>query len=238
VSSGIPEGKLKLGKSLLSGGLITREMLAAELEKTNKTNSRMAKALLNCNFPSEDDLIQVIARSIRVPNVKLQSLKAAPEIVGEIPKTMAKKHKILALEKIGGLLVIVTPDLGNREAFAAVRQETGCFVAPIRCPEEGFLDTIETFYKGVTKKSKAQSDSGAHPKKHKTVKANANKDQRAASPEAAPSGPRDPEAICPLPAGPAEVNGNQASTIGYYNVMSIWEHQYTGEGPVIAENVE
>jgi hypothetical protein len=231
VSSGIPEGKLKLGKALLAGGLITRELLESELERTQKTNSRMAKALLSCNFPSEDDLVQIIARSIRVPNVRLSSLKAAPEVVAEIPKELAKKYKVLALEKIGGLLVVVTPDLGNNVAFAAVRQETGCFVAPIRCPEEGFLDTIETFYKDVKPKqtmSATGSQSGEAGSQSGGQKA-----QQTSDPAR-----RDPDAMLAIPAHVSEINGSQASPVGYYNLVSLWEHRYTGEGPVLAETVE
>lgn len=244
MSSAIPEGKLKLGKALLSGGLITREILEAELEKTQRSNSRMAKALLNCNFPSENDLIQVIARNIRVPNVRLQSLKASPEVVAEIPKDLAKKHMVLALEKIGGLLVIVTPDLGNHQAFDAVRQATGCFVAPIRCPEEGFLDTVETFYEGVTEKKKEApkaetTPSPSTPTPPSKPESSPEPSTPATSPAAASSGgPSDPDALMALPASPADVNGNQASTKGYYDVMSLWEYRYSGDGPILAENLD
>ncbi|MDF1663552.1 MAG: hypothetical protein P1V97_17405 [Planctomycetota bacterium] len=243
MSSAIPEGKLKLGKALLSGGLITREILEAELEKTQRSNSRMAKALLNCNFPSESDLIQVIARNIRVPNVRLQNLKASPEVVAEIPKSLAKEHKVLALEKIGGLLVIVTPDLGNHVAFDAVRKETGCFVAPIRCPEEGFLDTVETFYKDV-KKTAAPAAVESAPETvtktpaPKTPTPTAPESKEPSSTAPASGGASDPDALLAIPASPADVNGNQASTKGYYDVMSIWEHRYSGDGPVLAESLE
>lgn len=241
MSSAIPEGKLKLGKALLSGGLITREILEAELEKTQRSNSRMAKALLNCNFPSESDLIQVIARNIRVPNVRLQNLKSSPEVVAEIPKSLAKEHKVLALEKIGGLLVIVTPDLGNHVAFDAVRKETGCFVAPIRCPEEGFLDIVEAFYKDVPEKT--ASAEKTVEKQVETSSSKPSTEPPPVKPETSSStptsgGPSDPDALLALPASPADVNGNQASTKGYYDVMSIWEHRYSGDGPVLAESLD
>lgn len=242
MSSAIPEGKLKLGKALLSGGLITREILEAELEKTQRSNSRMAKALLNCNFPSESDLIQVIARNIRVPNVRLQNLKATPEVVAEIPIELAKEHMVLALEKIGGLLVIVTPDLGNHVAFDAVRKETGCFVAPIRCPEEGFLDTVETFYKNV---KKAPAAAPAETSKPKTTSpepgpAPTTPETTSPTPSTTPAtgGASDPDALLAIPASAADVNGNQASTKGYYDVMSLWEHRYSGDGPVLAESLD
>lgn len=149
MSTSISDGKRELGRALIAGGLLTRETLMAELERSDKKQSKMAKALMTCNFPTEDELLAVVTRNIRVPNVGIQKLRIDKETVAQLPYELAKTHKVIAYDRIGDILVVVTPHIGNAEAFAAVRKHTGCFMAPIRCNEEGFLDALEKFYEGV-----------------------------------------------------------------------------------------
>ena len=218
MSGAIPEGKLHLAKALLAGGVMTRETVERELERSGKGSTRMGKALLACGFPSEDDLVAVIAKNIRIPNVRLQNLKAAPDVVSLIPRDLAEKFQVIAIEKIGDILVCVTTDIGNMEAFAAVRRETGCFMAPIRCAEDGFSDSLQRFYSGSAAAPSGRQTAGSDRATADTS-SGASSRRTTADSGSAPAA-ADPDALAPIECGADELSGAVALPAGnaYFNL--------------------
>ena len=53
---------------------------------------------------------------------------------------------MLPIEKIGDILVIVSPGVGEEEALASVRKATGCSVFPFQCDAEDFEKVLEGYY--------------------------------------------------------------------------------------------
>lgn len=239
---------MQLGESLLAGGIITQEILKRELERSGKGTTKMGKALMACGFPSQSDLIQIIARTIRIPNVQLSRVKISQDVVGLIPKDVAKAHKVLALEKIGDILVVVTPNISSTEAFATVRRETGCMMAPIRCSEDGFNEAVERFYQGVSAKQSSGrssgSSSGRASKQAEAKKDSSRVKQQASTANAGhktgqDAGPFDPDVFVPMEATDHEFSGTTALNGGaFYDVCSIWEQHFTQSGPISAEALE
>jgi hypothetical protein len=216
LSPTIPEGKLRLGKALIAGGVMTREMVERALSRAGQTNTKMGRALMACGFPSEAELIEVVARNIRVPNVRAQGLKAPPEVVRAIPEEVARSSRVLAIERIGDILVVVTPDIGNVEAFAKVRALTGCFVAPIRCAPEGFEAALAALY-----------DQGA-PAPAPTANAN----PIPAPPPQAPTSQALRVVATSAPLGP-----EQAVDGPYYDAREHFERCLASAGPMPVEPV-
>lgn len=201
---------------MLAAGILTREIIESELDRTDMRSSRLAKALQGCNFPGEEDLIRVIARSIRVPGVKLESVRVNKEVVGLVSQEHAQKFKMVAIDRIGDILFVLTPDVGNVEAFAAFRRETGCFLAPIRCPEEGFLEALPEFYADA-------------------ILAPARGGPASGSGSSAAAGGGDPEALAALPVESQELVGAVALQGYFVDVVDAFEHTFAQGGPILAE---
>jgi len=143
----IPVDKLKIGRSLIAGGPITQEMLQRELQSSGKTESVLVKALLQSGFPSEETLIVQLLQRLRIPKINARNTRVPLETVNLIPEALAKKHRCLAIDQLGKILVVVTPDLSNFEGIEEIRRQTGHLLTPIQCAPEGFEAIVDDYYK-------------------------------------------------------------------------------------------
>jgi len=197
--------KRRLGRALLAGGPITQERLLEELEKSGKSQSVLGKALLKSNFPREEEILAALVAQIRIPKINVRNTKIPLETIRIVPADIARRFQVLPIERIGDLLVVVSPGTGDEDALAAVRKATGCSVFPFQCDAEGFTDVLEGYYERVA------SSGVAAPVDH------------------APPAPAPRPAPAPVSTGPI------AALPGDDNGMDAWDRQYAAAGPVYAE---
>jgi hypothetical protein len=157
--------KRRLGRALLAGGPITHERLIEELERAGKGQSVLGKALLQSNFPKEDELLAVLIARVRIPKINVKNTKIPLETVKILPADIAKKTKMLPIEKLGDILVVVSPDISDENALAQVRRATGCLISPIQCAPEGFDEVLAGYYDRVAQSEPAPpaATSGSAP---------------------------------------------------------------------------
>lgn len=142
----IPPDKLQIGRALLAGGPITQELLKRELEASGKGSSVLGNALLQSGFPTEEELIYPLLARLRIPKINARKTTIPLETVRLVPEDVARRCKVLALDKIGSVLVVVTPDVSQDVGLAEVRRATGLFVTPIQCASEGFDEILAEYY--------------------------------------------------------------------------------------------
>lgn len=142
----IPPDKLQIGRALLAGGPITQEALKRELDGSGKGSSVLGNALLQSGFPTEEELIYPLLARLRIPKINARKTTIPLETVRLIPEDVARRSKVLALDKIGSILVVVTPDVSQDGLLAEVRRATGLLVTPIQCALEGFDEILGEYY--------------------------------------------------------------------------------------------
>lgn len=210
--------KIRLGRALLAGGPITQERLMQELDKSGKSQSVLGKALLKSNFPKEEELLAALVASIRIPKINVRNTKIPLETIRVVPVDVARRWKLLPIERIGDILVIVSPGLGDEEALGAVRKATGCSVFPFQCDAEGFDDVLDGYYDRLAASGLAPSPAAAEafaPAPHSQQPAG--RSHAAPAPAAGPTGP--------VPALPADDGHDD------------WDRIYAAAGPLPAEEV-
>lgn len=154
--STIPPDKLQIGKALLAGGPITHEQLKRELDASGKGTSVLGNALLQSGFPTEEELVYPILARLRIPKINARKTTIPLETIRLIPEEVARRVKVLALDRIGSILVVVTPDVSQEAVLGEVRRVTGLLVTPIQCAPEGFDDILGEYYQKLR-------DSGLEP---------------------------------------------------------------------------
>ncbi|MGE0713248.1 MAG: hypothetical protein AB7N76_37015 [Planctomycetota bacterium] len=142
----IPPDKIAIGKALLAGGPITQELLQRELVSSGKGDSVLGKALLQSGFPSEEALIAPLLQRLRIPKINARNTKIPLETIRVVPESVARACRVLAIDKIGEILVVVTPSLDSEANMAEVRRKTGLLVTPIQCAPEGFDQIVDEYY--------------------------------------------------------------------------------------------
>jgi len=235
--SPIPDAKLKLGRALLAGGVLTKELVQRELERSGKGGSKLGRALVACNYPGEEAVLAPLVQNIRIPNIPVARLDLPAETLQEVSVEHARQHKIIPLDRIGDILVVVTPDIGNANAFASLRKATGCTIAPIRCALAGFDEAIDRLYANLTPRPSQGGTSTTTP----AAGVSKTKTPESIRPPVAPAEtkkhePYDPELYKAIPATPAEATRTvPVNGAAYYNLTSMWEQRFTTSGPIRAE---
>jgi hypothetical protein len=153
-ASGLDEERLALAKALVVAGGVTAQMIEHELEATGKQGSVLGKALKHSGYANEEHLLAALVATHRVPKLNLKNTKVPVDTVGRIPEELAKKLKFLAIDQVGMLLVVVTPEVTNLENIAALRRELGFPLCLIQCAADGFEEILAQYYTRYKEKVK------------------------------------------------------------------------------------
>jgi type IV pilus assembly protein PilB len=100
----------RFGDLLIEKGLLTPAQLAEALEEQDKTGIKLGQVLQEKGLISEDDFVDVIHTRLGVPKLALDNLVIDPIIVEIVPLSLAKKHQLIPVFKIGGTLTVAMAD--------------------------------------------------------------------------------------------------------------------------------
>jgi hypothetical protein len=139
------EEKKQMARALLASGPVTVDMLDRALEESGKKGGKLGQALLRCCLPSEEELLLHYAQT-RILKINIHNTRIPLETLKLIPKRIALSARALAVDKIGSILIVVTPEASNAEAMFDIRAATQCLVLPIQCAPEGFDEIASEYY--------------------------------------------------------------------------------------------
>ncbi len=100
----------RFGDLLVEKGLLTPKQLAEALEEQDKTGLKLGQVLREKGLISEEDLVDVIHTRLGVPKLALDNLVIDPLIVEIVPLSLAKKHQLIPVFKIGNTLTVAMAD--------------------------------------------------------------------------------------------------------------------------------
>jgi type IV pilus assembly protein PilB len=144
-----------LGNQILKAGLVTAEQLEEALRRQKNLGLKLGEALVELGFVTEEALLPVFERRLRVPAVKLRDGMVDPLVVRMIPQDRAEAMCVLALFRVCQTLCVAMAEPQNLRHIDEIEQLTNLRVHPVfagrqnmqrmiaRCYEEGFrVDTI------------------------------------------------------------------------------------------------
>jgi type IV pilus assembly protein PilB len=100
----------RFGDLLIEKGLLTPEQLAEALKEQDRTGQKLGEVLREKGLISEDDFVDVIHTRLGVPKLALDNLVIDPTIVEIVPLSLAKKHHLIPVFKIGATLTVAMAD--------------------------------------------------------------------------------------------------------------------------------
>ncbi|MFC1743212.1 type IV-A pilus assembly ATPase PilB [Candidatus Riflebacteria bacterium] len=123
--------KLRLGDALIQEGIITDEQLQAALTKQKSSGKRLGLVLTEMNMCSERDIVQVLAKQLKIPYIDLSNYIIDPIIARLIPEHMAKRHQVVPINKVGNKLTVAMVDPLNIIAIDDIQLMTNYMVKPV-----------------------------------------------------------------------------------------------------------
>lgn len=107
---------------LVKKGLITKKQLSEAEKEAYRTGSTVERGLEKLGYISEIDIAKAIAENYKIPFVNLSEHQLDPEVLKLVPKSVARKYRVIPISKKKEVLTIATADAQDVMAIDAVRK--------------------------------------------------------------------------------------------------------------------
>ena len=121
--------KVLLGEILIQRKKITREQLDAALGVQKEKGGFLGEIFVNMGLLDERDIVVALVVQCGLPYIAVNKYAIDSNIVRLIPKEVAQKERVIALDRIGEILSVVMMNPLTEEKKQYLESLTGCRVA-------------------------------------------------------------------------------------------------------------
>lgn len=147
---------LKIGDVLKEQGYLSEEQLQTALEVQKKDKGkRLGEVLIEQGFITENQMLQAMAAKMDCQLVNVNSVSVDMEAVSKIPRQVAEKYCVLAVNIIGNKLQVIVNDPLNFYGLEDVRQITGMELSILLSEKNPLQKAIHYYYAEITAKEAA-----------------------------------------------------------------------------------
>lgn len=149
---------LRLGDILKESGYVTEEQIneAIAYQKSHR-GVRIGTALINLGFLDEPKLLQALGKRLNYPVIDLASVDVQISAVEKIPRSLAEKYGMIAIEENEGVLLLVVNDPLNFYGIEDIRQVTGMQLQICLASRNAIGKFINYYYAEVGAKQAAET---------------------------------------------------------------------------------
>ena len=138
--------KKLFGESLVEKGLITGEQLRHAELKARASAKSMRRIIIETGLISEEDLTAFLSQQLDLPVVDLSNYLIDPETIDQIPESLARKHLLIPLLRIGDNLTVAMVDPLDVFALDELHMKTGLNIEPVLATETEVKKSLNQHY--------------------------------------------------------------------------------------------
>jgi len=137
----------RIGELLIEEGVITHEDIAKAVTESGAKGTAIAVVLDAAKHTRRADLAAFLASDFKLPKIDdLRRIDITDEAVKAVPEELARKHELIAIAKLTGLLCVAKPNYFNRAAVQELRRLTGLKVKVFQADEGQVKAAIDKHY--------------------------------------------------------------------------------------------
>ncbi len=136
----------RLGEMLVEAGKVTPEQLEKALAAHKRSGERLGRVLVQQGVITEASLLKVLEEALGIPLIDLSVTPPVKEAVRLIPMSLAERHHVIPVRKVGNRLVVAMVDPTNFFAIDDLRMVTQCDIEPVMASEADIRHAIEQSY--------------------------------------------------------------------------------------------
>ncbi len=137
-----------LGKILVKLKKITLTQLnkVLAIQKENPSR-RLGDIFLELDYITRDDLHNALALQFQYPFINISKYKLSKEIIKIVPKEIAKRYKLVPMNKFKKILTIAMFNPLDEEALQVISELTGLKIRLFVSSREELDEVIDSVYK-------------------------------------------------------------------------------------------
>lgn len=143
-----PGDATRIGEVLIEEGVVTQDELTRALAEAGLKGTPLATLLETTSHVRRADLAAFLAANFRIPVIDdLRRVDLAPGLNQLIPEELARKHELVPIAKLNGVLCIAKSNYFNRAALQDLRNVVDIKLKVLQADEEQVRAAIERVYK-------------------------------------------------------------------------------------------
>jgi type IV pilus assembly protein PilB len=136
----------RFGDILIDGGLISATQLHQALAYAADRKIKLGMALQSLGFVSDVAVAKTLASQLNIPFFDLEKIVIDAEIVAAIPELVARRHKVIALGRKPGEILVAFADPLNIFAFDEISKHLKEKIVMSVAAESGIVAAIDRMY--------------------------------------------------------------------------------------------
>ncbi len=132
----------RIADVLIEDGLLLPNQLEEASQIQKEKGGRLLKILTDKQFVTDQDMAFSMGRCLNVSPVNLARIRIPEEILGLIPREMAKANKLVPVARLNGKLFVAMVDPTNVLAVDDVKRRVQLDVVPMIATEKGVMDAL------------------------------------------------------------------------------------------------
>lgn len=136
----------RLGDLLVGNGTITQQQLQDALEIQKKNGKRLGAILRDEHIITESQVIEALMTQLGLEYIDLNACHISAEMAQLLPKSMAKKHQVVAVRATRTELYLAMIDPLNFAAIEEVRAATHLQVIPLIATQSALERALQNLY--------------------------------------------------------------------------------------------
>ena len=139
----------RIADVLIEDGLLLPNQLEEATAIQKEKGGRLLKILTDKQFVTDQDMAFSMGRCLNVSPVNLARIRIPEEIMGLIPREMAKANKLVPVARLNGKLFIAMVDPTNVLAVDDVKRRVQLDVVPMIATEKSVAEALSGVHGGV-----------------------------------------------------------------------------------------
>jgi type IV pilus assembly protein PilB len=139
----------RIADVLIEDGLLLPNQLEEATAIQKEKGGRLLKILTDKQFVTDQDMAFSMGRCLNVSPINLARLRIPEEIIGLIPRDMAKANKLVPVARLNGKLFVAMADPTNVLAVDDVKRLVQLDVVPMIATEKGVADALSGVHGGA-----------------------------------------------------------------------------------------
>ncbi|MFH1360882.1 MAG: hypothetical protein ABIJ41_07645 [Candidatus Omnitrophota bacterium] len=139
--------KQLLGQILIKRNLINQDQLKEALSIQKKEGGFLGEILVRLGYISERDIVVALIVQCGFPYIAVSKYEIDSKVVKLFPEELARKHHVIALDRVGDVLSVVMANPLNQAMIEELEQMTNCKIATFIATKEEIDEAIALKYK-------------------------------------------------------------------------------------------
>ena len=140
----------RLGELLVREQIISPEQLQKAQDSAKKAGERLGNSLIKLGVVKEEALTQFLSKQYGVPAINLGEFDIEVEIIALIPKDVARKHRVVPINRADKTLIVAMSDPSDIVALDDLKFLTGYNIEMVVASEVAIAEALARYYDAST----------------------------------------------------------------------------------------